>query len=86
MDPALERWRGVALQYLRVWAMKHRDCYFVADRIIMDSRVYGLEQPPDGRCWGQVFQRAAEQKIITWVSDHGKAPHRRLSKTAIWRT
>jgi hypothetical protein len=86
MDAAIESWRAIALQFLRAWCAKNRKLgYFIADRAIMGSRIYGLEQPADARAWGQVFQRAKDEGIIAWVSDAGVAPHRKYSRTAVWK-
>ena len=83
---AMARWKPIGLQFIRAWAAKPRNKgqYVIADKIIMDSRVYGIEQPSDVHYWGPVFQAAADEGVIRLVSSNGKAPHRRFAKTAVW--
>jgi hypothetical protein len=84
---AFRRWKLYAVQYVRVFAMRHRGDLFTADEVIHSAFSYGLDEPPDRKHWGQVFQEAEELGIIANTgSIHSPNPRRRGAMTTLWRS
>ena len=77
-------WVPKALGAVSVYMGRHRGTYFIADDLIMWTRVHGFSQPVDPRAWGPVLQEAADMGMIRKVSNYGKAPHRKMGRCSIW--
>ena len=84
---AFRRWKLYAVQYVRVFAMRHRGDLFVADDVIQAAFEYGLDAPPEKRNWGPVMQEAEEMGLIARNgSIHSLVESRRHSMTTLWRS
>ena len=67
-DRMIPRWSDVALAFVRVYVLKTRpDDIFLTEEVRAAAKEWGLDDPTDGRAWGQVMRRAEREGVIKWV-------------------
>lgn len=76
-------WSDVALQFIRVYALKNRRVKFIAEDVVAAALEYGLQPPPDGRAWGWPLRKAAKLGIIKQCG-YGIARNRHMSPCPLW--
>lgn len=78
-------WSDVALQFIRVYALKNRKVKFIAEDVVDAALEYGLQPPPDKRAWGSPFSKAAKMGIIRRCG-YGVSKNRHCSPTPLWQS
>lgn len=76
-------WKYSAVQFIRVYAMRHRKDLFISDDVIVASFEYGLDPPLDAKNWGPAFQEAQDMGIIASCGTV-HAPNRKSGMTTLW--
>ncbi|TAM22380.1 MAG: hypothetical protein EPN60_16945 [Nevskiaceae bacterium] len=65
-DAETPGWTDIAFEFLEACA-KVRAAPFLAEDVIEMAKAAHLPEPPDGRAWGGVFQRAARRGVISKI-------------------
>lgn len=84
-DRAQINWSDVALQFIRVYALRNRKVKFIAEDVVAAALEYGLAAPPDKRSWGSPFRKASSLGIIRRCG-YGVSNNRHCSPTPLWQT
>jgi len=56
------------MAFVRVFVLHTSpDHIFRTEEVRAAAKEWGLDDPPDGRAWGQVMRRAEREDVIKWV-------------------
>jgi hypothetical protein len=84
-DREVDNWSADALGLTQRFAVQHAHRPFLTEEVREWARLHGLPQPPDGRAWGAVMQRAARAGYIMQMG-YAKARSSNLSPKVLWAT
>lgn len=78
---AIPGWGDLALQFLRLYALRHAE--FTSEQVRHAADDWGLIAPPTAKAWGQVYRRAAREGVIE-KAGYAVALERHYSPCPLW--
>lgn len=82
-EQTVEKWGDLAYLFLEQYARRHGT--FISEDVSDASKVWGMEQPPTDRAWGQVYKRAIKAGVIV-MDGTGRSRRRHHSLCPRWRS
>lgn len=83
-DGRVPKWSSVALEFIRLYAMRNRGKTFIGRDITQAAKAYGLESPASEKAWGSPIQRAVREGILIKVG-FAQDPNRHCSPVPLFR-
>ena len=61
------KWSSIAFEYVRLFALQHKDMRFIGRNITQAAKAYGLVSPATEKSWGGPINRAIREGVIRKV-------------------